>query len=120
MGYDKQILASNLQRFMKLQNKTRKDICNDLGLKYTTFSDWMNGTSFPRIDKLQLLANYFNVSKSALIESEVGPSSCNQHIEQLHHYAERLNVQGMERLSSYAEELTHIPKYQKKKPLVEG
>ena len=41
-----------------------------MGFKYTTFTDWYNGNKYPRIDKIELLANYFGVLKSDLIEDK--------------------------------------------------
>ena len=32
-------------------------------------SDWVNGKKFPRIDKIELLAQYFGIQKSDLIEA---------------------------------------------------
>ena len=43
-------------------------MCNALGVKYTTFTDWVKGNSYPRIDKIELMANYFGISKSDLVE----------------------------------------------------
>lgn len=60
----------NLKYYMTLNNKTRIDICNDLSLPYTTFAEWYNGKVYPRIDKIELLANYFNIKKSDLIEEK--------------------------------------------------
>lgn len=57
-----------MQRF----GKERTDICNDLGFKYTTFTDWYNGNKYPRIDKIEILAKYFGVLKSDLIEDKNG------------------------------------------------
>lgn len=65
---NKKILAQNLRRLMAEKNVDRMGICKDLGIKYTTLSDWYNGVTYPRIDKVELLANYFGVEKSGLIE----------------------------------------------------
>ena len=65
---NKEIMASNIRYYMKKRNKERKDICKDLGFKYTTFSDWINAKKYPRIDKIEMLANYFGVEKSDLVE----------------------------------------------------
>ena len=46
----------------------RNKICTDLGFKYTTFTDWVKGNTYPRIDKIEMMANYFGVSKSDLVE----------------------------------------------------
>ena len=67
---NKEILSQNLRSLMDKNNKDRNQICDDLGLKYTTFTDWVNGKKYPRIDKIELLANYFKVRKSDLIEDQ--------------------------------------------------
>lgn len=68
---NKYIFAKNLNRLMALNNISRKDIANALGISYYTVTDWVNGKKYPRMDKVELLANYFNVLKSDLIEEEV-------------------------------------------------
>lgn len=65
---NKNIFASNLKRQMQIHHKTRRQICSDLGFSYYTFSDWVNGKKYPRMDKVELLAKYFGVLKSDLIE----------------------------------------------------
>lgn len=64
------IFVKNLKYYMDLNNKSRNDICNDLDLPYTTFAEWYNGKVYPRIDKIEMLANYFNIKKSDLIEEK--------------------------------------------------
>ena len=65
---NKAIMAENIKYYMEKKNKTRNEICDDLGIKYTTFSDWVNGKKYPRIDKIEMLANYFGIEKSDLVE----------------------------------------------------
>ena len=67
---NKNIFAENLKRYMKLNNKTRKQVCNDLDFSYYTFSDWVNGKKYPRMDKVERLAMYFGIKKSDLIEEK--------------------------------------------------
>lgn len=67
---NKNIFAANLKRLMQQSGKTRKDVCKDLGFSYYTFSDWVNGKKYPRMDKVELLAIYFGVLKSDLIEEK--------------------------------------------------
>ena len=64
----KQIFSENLWRHMELSRKTRKDISESLGISYYTVSDWVNGKKFPRMDKVEMLANLFGIEKSDLIE----------------------------------------------------
>ena len=67
---NKEIFAKNLKYYMGYYEKDRNKICDDLNIPYTTFTDWYNGTTYPRIDKIELLANYFNIKKSDLIENK--------------------------------------------------
>ena len=55
---------------MDLNRKTRRDVCEALGFSYYTFSDWVNGKKYPRMDKVEMLASYFGVLKSDLIEDK--------------------------------------------------
>ena len=65
---NKEIMAKNIKYYMDLHGKSRKDICNDLGFVYSAFSDWLNGKKYPRIDKIEMMANYFGISKADLVE----------------------------------------------------
>ena len=64
----KEVFSKNLQKYMALNGKSRKEICQALGYSYFTFSDWVNGKKMPRMDKVEQLANYFGIKKSDLIE----------------------------------------------------
>ena len=68
---NKAIMAENIKYYMEKNNKTRNDVCDDLGIKYTTFSDWVNAKKYPRIDKIEILANYFGIEKSDLVEEKL-------------------------------------------------
>lgn len=65
---NKDIMAKNIKHLMELKGKDRNEICKDLGIKYTTFADWINAKTYPRIDKIEMMANYFGVSKADLVE----------------------------------------------------
>lgn len=67
---NKSTFATNLKRFMALKEKSRKDLANDLGISYYTVTDWVKGKKYPRMDKVEMLANYFGVLKSDLIEEK--------------------------------------------------
>jgi transcriptional regulator with XRE-family HTH domain len=67
---NKKVLSSNLKYYMTINKKTRNDLCHDLNIKYSTVRDWTNGKSYPRIDKIELLSNYFKIQKSDLIENK--------------------------------------------------
>lgn len=65
---NKAVLAQNLAYYVEQSGKSRGEICSDLGIVYSTFSEWINGRKYPRIDKIEQMARYFGVRKSDLIE----------------------------------------------------
>ena len=72
---NKYIFSRNLKRLMDKKQVSRKDIADFLGISYFTVSDWVNGKKYPRMDKVELLANYFGVLKSDLIEEQSNVNS---------------------------------------------
>lgn len=71
--YYKKVFSDNLKRYMDLYNKSQVDLINDLGLNKSAVSTWCNGTRLPRMDKVNLLANYFHCNRSDLIEEKIEP-----------------------------------------------
>ena len=69
---NRNVFAKNLKYQMGINRKSRRDISNDLGVSYFTVSDWVTGKKYPRMDKVELLANYFGILKSDLIEEPMG------------------------------------------------
>lgn len=67
---NKEVLAKNLAYYMTLFEIDRNKICADLDIPYTTLSDWLNAKKYPRIDRIEMLALYFNINKSDLIEDK--------------------------------------------------
>lgn len=67
---NKEIMSKNLKKYISLTGKERSQIANDLDIPYSTLTDWINGNAYPRIDKVEMLANYFRVMKSDLVEEE--------------------------------------------------
>lgn len=65
---NKDVMAENILYYMTVHDLDRNDICKILDIPYTTLSDWLNAKKYPRIDKIEMLANYFGIEKSDLIE----------------------------------------------------
>lgn len=68
---NKEIMARNIQKYMDLQGIDRTTLSKRLGVSYTTLTDWIKGNTYPRIDKIELLANYFGIAKSDLVEDKL-------------------------------------------------
>ena len=67
---NKEVMAKNLQYFMQKSGKTQKEIAEVIGVSTSTFNDWAKAKKYPRIDKIEALANYFKILKSDLIEEK--------------------------------------------------
>ncbi|MGM9881608.1 MAG: helix-turn-helix domain-containing protein [Bacilli bacterium] len=67
---NKEIFANNLKYYLKLYDIDRNKVCDSLSIPYSTFADWINAKKYPRIDKIEILANYFGIEKSDLIEDK--------------------------------------------------
>lgn len=67
---NKEIFAANLQYFLDRTGIDRIDLCNALDIPYTTLAGWLSCATYPRINTLQKLADYFNIAKSDLTENK--------------------------------------------------
>lgn len=68
---NKEIFAKNLKRYIEQSGKDRRDLANAWGFKYSTVSEWLNAKKYPRIDKIQIMADYFGIAMSDLIEEKM-------------------------------------------------
>ena len=63
-------MSNNLKRYLRINKVSRTQLSENLGISYSTISDWVNGKSYPRIDKIEMMANYFGIEKSDLVEDK--------------------------------------------------
>ena len=68
MVENREIMARNIKYYLNIKEVSAAEICEALNIKPNTFSYWVNGKSYPRIDKIELMAQYFGISKSDLVE----------------------------------------------------
>ena len=54
-------ISNNIKLLLQTEQKTRRQVCTDLGIKYTTFCDWVNGKTTPSYKALEQLGEYFQV-----------------------------------------------------------
>lgn len=60
-------------RYVELRDKynlTDYRVSKDTNITKSTFTDWKNGRSNPKIDKLKKLSDYFNVPIEYFLEEE--------------------------------------------------
>ena len=75
VAWSKEVFASNLQRYMNAFGKNQKEIAEIVGVSAPTVNEWIKAKKYPRIDKIEILADYFGILKSDLIEDKTQKSS---------------------------------------------
>lgn len=70
--------ARNLKYYIKIKKINRKEICNKLNIPASTLSDWINAKKFPRIESLEELATFLNISELDLLEDKIGSKKFNE------------------------------------------
>ena len=78
----REIFPKRLIHYMAEYGKTRSDLVRDLGFKYSTVRDWEKGLTVPRMDKVEMLANYFHCNNSDLLEEKENPTVENDGISE--------------------------------------
>ena len=65
---NRRIFANNLRKLLDERGLQAKDLIEVTGASQASISEWLNARKYPRIDKIERLANFFKVKKSDLIE----------------------------------------------------
>ncbi len=65
---NKTVFASNLRHYIQLNNVLKIEVARAARVSSGTISDWLSERSYPRMDKIQRLAEFFHIEKSDLIE----------------------------------------------------
>lgn len=67
---NKEVFSKNLKWYLELKGVTQKDLAQYLGVNPSSVNDWIKGKKYPRIDKIEMIARYFGILKSDLIEDK--------------------------------------------------
>lgn len=68
---NKAVMSRNLRRLMSERRVSAKELSKRLDFPYTTVLSWLKAENYPRIDKIEAMAEYFGVLKSDLIEEQL-------------------------------------------------
>lgn len=78
----KKIFSKKLNYYMRINNKQQDDIVNDLNINKSTISTWCRGVKMPRVNAIQLLADYFGVTiTDFLVDDYNTPTISNDNVE---------------------------------------
>ena len=78
----KKIFSRNLLRYLSLNNKSQKEVADAIGVSPQTFNTWCQGIALPRMGKVQLLSDYFHISKSDLLEEHTQENDTTYYINE--------------------------------------
>lgn len=67
---NKTVMAANIKHQMKLKGINAKELSKALKVPYTTVLSWIKAEYYPRIDKIEMMSDYFGILKSELIEDK--------------------------------------------------
>jgi transcriptional regulator with XRE-family HTH domain len=67
---NKEVFAKNLALYLNRSGKSQREMADIVGVSSSTFNEWMKAKKYPRIDKIEFMANYFGINKSDLIENK--------------------------------------------------
>ena len=65
---NKEIFRRNLKRHLEISGKKKIEVARAIGVSSGNFSDWLNGRVYPRMDKIQALAEYFDIQMADLVD----------------------------------------------------
>ena len=67
---NKETLSKNLKYYIEKSGKDRRELAEIWGFPYSTLTEWINAKKYPRIDRIEIMADYFGILKSDLIEEK--------------------------------------------------
>ncbi len=67
----REILGENLQKLLNEKGIDQSVLADYLGVSNASVSYWIKGEKYPRIDKIQKIADFFNIPKSHLTEEQL-------------------------------------------------
>ena len=66
---NKEIMAANIKRYLSQRSMSIKDLSIAIDVPYTTVCAWVKAEYYPRIDKIEKMANLWGISKADLVEN---------------------------------------------------
>ena len=74
----REIFCSNLNRLFRESDKQKKELAAYIGVSDNTVTSWVKGRKVPRMDKIDMICDFFGVNRSDVITEKTPPSSARQ------------------------------------------
>lgn len=72
---NKETMARNIKRYCENKGISLNRLAVDIDVPATTISNWVHANTYPRIDKIEKMANYFGITKADLVEEPAAASA---------------------------------------------
>lgn len=64
------VIANNITKQLELHNRTQLDLAEYMGVSQATVSNWCKGIKIPRMTKIDMICNYFDIKRSDLMNNK--------------------------------------------------
>jgi len=67
---NKETIGKNISYYLEKTGESQRELAEIVGVAPSTFNDWVKAKKYPRIDKIEIMANHWGILKSDLIEEK--------------------------------------------------
>lgn len=103
---NKAVFSENLKYYIEKSGKDRRELAEIWGFPYSTVTEWVNGKKYPRIDKIEIMANYFGIAKADLIEEKKEQPPISEELSEskkaMHEFVDTLSEEQTQQLLQIA------------------
>ena len=107
MDETKKTFSDNLKKLLELKGLSQSEFAEKIGVSKQTVSCWCRGVTFPNTDTLDIISEYFGVSRPELIDFLQADRWMPPHLME---YIRRLDRIGLQKLEERAAELLELQK----------
>lgn len=107
----RRIFSRNLNYYINQTGKQQKEIAQTLGFSHKTFNSWCVGRILPRTGKVQIIADYFGIDKSDLLDDKI-PQKTNTVKAEIKKKIDLLDTSDQLRLLGRIDTMLEADKYQ--------
>lgn len=65
---NKKVFSENLEYYLNKHDMQKKELAQKIGVGQSTVTDWTKARAYPRMDKVQKMAEVFGIEMSDLVE----------------------------------------------------
>ena len=103
----KKTFMNNMKKLLELKGVTQTEFAEAIGVSKQTVNSWFRGVCLPNSDKMDAIAEYFGVTRGALIDFLQADRWMPPHLME---YIRRLDRIGLQKLEERAAELLELQK----------